>query len=456
MKFKFLLLLPGFSTAVFAQDSSFQLKDYKYRTPGFQALFIQFNASGALSDAGLGNAKTDKTFSLSPSQFAYLKIISTDKRLHQSTFSFVPSYNYWSNERYAQRSTGELLLQFDWNRNDRFYKNGGWFIEAGNRLGASVLNYKQTDTVNKSRQAGQSVYDEITIGFGRGRIERVQDAQMALFILNDLAAQGLLSEPATPQKANAFAQLITSINNQRVFDFRRRRIYELTMLDSFLRSSGLVKTTDIRHFTTINDNWSLSINPSRLSGSNWYVRLKPNGSYGWGNARNSYAGREERQNSRLSIIGLSPVVGYEIYVPRNLKWQFNRGVSISYQTTRQAFRFESSGSGNPSLSEGHTTLSSWMLNGFYGIGFFPNNRTQLSATLNIDAERLHESTRLTQVLITPSLVLSTTYFLGYRTYLTGNFLGSYRYSRDKFSTTWPSPSHQWNASGSIGFSHYIF
>ncbi len=50
----------------------------------------------------------------------------------------------------------------------------------------------------------------------------VQDAQMALYILNDLQQQGLLNAPVSPEIAQSFAELITDIRNKRVFDSRRK------------------------------------------------------------------------------------------------------------------------------------------------------------------------------------------------------------------------------------------
>ena len=119
------------------------------------------------------------------------------------------------------------------------------------------------------------IKDNPILGLGKGRIEMVNDAQMALFILNDLENQGLIVNKGSREQQYAFAEVITDINNQRVFDNRRKRIYELQRIDSFIKTSGLSSTTDIRHFTTINDNWIYAFNPLRQHGNQWYVSINP-------------------------------------------------------------------------------------------------------------------------------------------------------------------------------------
>lgn len=459
MKSKLLLFFLFLSAFVFAQDSVFQIKNYKYRTPGFRALFIQLNASGGVSDpeTSTGYAGSDKHFELWASQFGYTRIVSTNRRLHQSTISFTPNYRYTRNDEGAKRTYRQRDLQFSWGRNDRFYKTNQWFFEAGNLFTAGTNGYKNTDTGQRYSQSGRTLHNTVTLGLGKGRVERVQDAQMALFILADLSRQGLLDQPVTSEKAYAFAQLITDINNRRVFDTRRRRIYELTMLDSFLRSSGLVNTTNIRHFTTVNDNWALSINPYRLSGSNWYLHVKPSLGLERNGSKNRFAGWESAGESRWTTKAVSPVIGYERYLPKNLKWQFNMGASVSYETIWQNYRVEQETNGTSSISEGDWRRNSWVLTSFYGLGFFPNNRTQLTGTAELTASHVEEKTASTRyIYIQPSVNVSANYFLGYRTYLTANLSANYQYSRNQTLSSWFSPERRWTTSASIAFSHILF
>jgi len=73
------------------------------------------------------------------------------------------------------------------------------------------------------------------IGFGKGRIENVTDAQMAYNILNDLKKNNLLSADFNNEDINGLAKTITRLNNTRLFDFRRKHIFELKQIDSFFK-----------------------------------------------------------------------------------------------------------------------------------------------------------------------------------------------------------------------------
>jgi hypothetical protein len=271
------LTLLGYSS--FAQDSSFSLKNYKYRTTGFRGLSIGFNLGGSAYALEVENTSkvNMREFDVSLSQLQYYRTVSTDKRLHASSISLSPSYHVSSRKETNTENSKmrHLSSSASWARNDKFYKNNQWFFEAGNEFSFYAADNRRNEVTTNQKHNRSNLQNTVTLGFGKGRVENVQDAQMALYILNDLQQQGLLDAPAQPAAVNELAQLITAINNRRVFDDRRRKIFELTQIDSFLRSSSLIKDTDIRHFTTINDNWALAFNPGRSSGSHWFVRLQP-------------------------------------------------------------------------------------------------------------------------------------------------------------------------------------
>jgi hypothetical protein len=122
-----ILLLPFFFFALMsqAQDSSFQLKDYKYRTPGFRALSVNVSFAANASDLEQDKLSKSKTSSLSlfPAQFNYYRIVSTDKRMHTSFFYFSPSLYSYNNETDNNKTEStNLKYAFTWDRNDRFYK----------------------------------------------------------------------------------------------------------------------------------------------------------------------------------------------------------------------------------------------------------------------------------------------------------------------------------------------
>jgi len=92
---------------------------------------------------------------------------------------------------------------------------------------------------------------------GKGRIEFAEDALLANWILEDLQAAGTTSDYAAEDVA-ALALTITDIIGNRVFDFRRRRIYELEQLQQTLLERGVTQEESFQLFAILNDNWAFA------------------------------------------------------------------------------------------------------------------------------------------------------------------------------------------------------
>jgi hypothetical protein len=457
-----ILLFPVlfFAITSFSQDSSFQLKDYKYRTPGFRALSIGINFSGNASSSkteGLtGNSA--RSFYLMPSRLHYSRLISTEKRTHTSYINLAPyGQSYYTETNGKAAKSKNFSYDFHWDRNDRFYKNNQWFFEIGNRLSNSLGTNRHRDTAFNSKNNNLEIEDKVTLGFGKGRIEIVQDAQMALYILNDLEKEGLLNGPVAADVALNLAKLITEINNQRIFDSRKKRIYELTRIESFLRSSGLADKTDIRHFTIINDNWALAFNPYRLSGANWFVRFIPSAGFSKNTSQSEQIADKTNTRSEQKFLAVSPVIGYENYKPINLKWQRNMGINLSYQSLWHNIEGRSTFNGNSFFSEidSHESQMRWY--SFYGIGYFPNNRTLLNANLVVEAVHIkYDNNPLKKsTVIKPSLNFSTDYFISYKTRLSAYWNLQYDLFNNKTVMDTDSKGHYFSTSLSLGLSHSI-
>lgn len=454
MKAKLLLLFSAISLYGFSQDTSLLLRNYKYRTPGYKALAVSFNFSGSTNSSKTenNNESSNKNFSLGPVFLSYARVVSTDTRLHQSSLSLSPLASFSKNKVNGKEATYRRLQPyFAWDRNDRFYKKGGWFLEAGNRVTASFDAEKLKDSLQNYKTNNLWLTDDLTVGVGKGRVERVQDAQMALYLLQDLAAQGLLNKPATAEDANELARLITDINNRRIFDSRRRRMYELTRLDSFFRSSGLATQTDIRHFTTINDDWAFAINPYRLSGANWYVRLQPSIRYNhfkYNNANLTPVTSSELSNTTFSF---GPAIGYTNYLPLSLKWQRDFGFSASYVRNKNSQKLETIYPNDVFKYNIDTADHKTTFTGFYSIGYFPNTRTQITALLLADGTYYKNK----DLLLVTSLGITANYFLSYRTYLTASASAGYT-RRVQHTTVAELKGHDVYGSLGVSLSHIVF
>jgi hypothetical protein len=450
--FAFLLF---FSLTCFSQDSVFHLKDYKYRTDGYRALALNLNLSGSRSshESDMNSKSIGKSFQLAPSNISYYRIRSTDSRWHESEISLQSQYAYNKSSaqvlRYKEAQFGGQLV---WRRTDRFYKKNNTYFEFGNELQGTRSSRKYEGESSLEKQSENTARDIITLGIGKGRIEFVQDAQMAIFILEDLQRQGLLQRAADAETYNEFDRLITDINNRRVFDFRRRRIYELTRIDSFLREKSLVTTPDIRSFVTINDNWSLAFNPLRNSGTIYFIKLKP--SVQWSNDN-----RESNDPStfwEMAIdgrsVGLSPVIGFETYKPTSLKWQRNAGVAVSYEQSWYWSDFTYKSDVSYSETDNYLAAGFFVMNAFYGIGFYPSNRTVFNTSVNLTANYNNKN----YWALHPQFQLSTSYFLGYRTRLNANMAYAFNRNSIEYSNGMVSTANQSAANFSIGLSQYFF
>lgn len=457
MKPYFLLSFLCLASVAFSQDSTFQLKDYKYRTTGFQALTLNVGLSGSYYKNERTNTNSkSSSFDAGPFSVYYYKIRSTNQVWEQFSASTLGAYSSSNNSdsfnnSYSNYKAFRNSLNTDWIR--RMYKANGWFLEIGGALTAQLDNRTQKATPQNFRQNGFTVQGNVSFGVGKGRVEWVQDAQMALYILAGLSSQGLLDTKPTTETTTAFAQLITDIRNKRVFDFRRRRVYELTRIDSFLRTSRLVAKTNIRHFTTVNDNWAFAINPFRSSGSFWYVRVKPG--VGYNRRFSNYA--FTTPSSTAEIINtypmVSPVAGYERYKPVSLKWQHNMGVSLAYIYTADHSQQNYVQGASTSVVKNTLESHDIELRSFYGWGFFPNSRTQLTSTVDLIARHSNVYDEYT---VLPVVQVSADYFLGYQTFLSAGFNLRYTYSNYLSALakreTYKAVSNEF----SVRFTHYLF
>ncbi|MBS3777435.1 MAG: hypothetical protein KGY70_19730, partial [Bacteroidales bacterium] len=156
---------------------------------------------------------------------------------------------------------------------------------------------------------------------GKGRIEPLRDARMAVYIMDQLSKKGKLTRKPKEEEILAFSRLIAEIKNERFFDARLRRVYEMTRLDSFLRENDLADKQDIGYFTTMNDYWRYANNPYRGSGSRFSIGIDP---YYWSNysfGETKEPGDNKKNISTWRSIEIKVRLRYAYEKPHNLYWQ---------------------------------------------------------------------------------------------------------------------------------------
>lgn len=438
----FTLLLFLFTTNItFAQKNTAAfLQQYKFRTPNFRSALVSGNANGGFGTSeGLGNAYN---FSFNP-KFEAVKIISTDKIL--ASYSYQASAGFYHNK--ASFATGvqlntNLNYSLSQSASKRNYKQSNYF-----QTGFSTV-LKQSFAKNTNNYMGQdnSGFGSVAyiVGFGKGRIENVTDAQMAYNILNDLKKNNLLTADFSDEDVNGLAKTITQINNTRLFDFRRKHIFELKQIDSFLNTKGLIKEKNIDYFTTVNDNWFYAFNEFRRHGKEKFITLTP--LLGLNNTKTIFniipVDSLSKSFSKFALLTLS--VGIEKAKALSIKKQFNKGLSLNTIYGYSMNKYTNNTAINN--SNGSNILSS--LIGYLQWGYYPTTRTNINTAISNNFIWDYEGAQFNN---NTFLSLAGNYFINYNTRIFLNLYSNLNVAKNSNADFNTAVS----ASFAFGFQHYL-
>jgi hypothetical protein len=196
-------------------------------------------------DCRLTNYETDTVTKSREQYFSSNTIISSNNKFfnHKEQFVFA---NFFSTIRYdhAKYKIEE-------------YQNNNW-LEIDN---------------SKNRNTKYNLSS--SVGIGKGRIEPVQDARHALYILDALKKAGRLKREPSKEEINQIATNISILKNERVLDARLKKIDELNSLDSLLNQMDLIESIDMVYFSHLNDMWDYGGNQYRNSGFRFDFRYNP-------------------------------------------------------------------------------------------------------------------------------------------------------------------------------------
>ncbi len=364
---------------------------------------------GVNNNFATGNATSKGiSFSVNPS-LEYFNIKSTDKKQVTRSGFFNPGFSYQKQNNqissYPKRNSFSIVGG-DFSTNIKVF-SGLRFIETGYSVGgrAGWTKERYADSfLQKANNKNASV--TLTFGIGKGRLENVTDAQMAFYILNDLQQQKLLSKDFSASDMDGLAKTITNINNTRLFDYRRKRRFELQQIDSFLQKSLLLDACNINYFTTLTDNWLYAYNPYRVQGKQKYIRLQPRINYQGSKIEQTNNGFFNfDKNNTYNIIG-EVIAGIDDMKSISIKQQFNKGISLG--TSYNYLRSSNNTANNFLVNEG---LGSSII-GYLEWGYFPNTRTNVFANIKTDfSYNISDQFAYN----TTNLFFNANYFVGYNT-----------------------------------------
>lgn len=243
----------------------------------------------------------------------------------------------------------------------RFYKQNNSFFEIGAYLRGGLAGTKETTTGSVTQKNHtNTVYAALPLHVGKGRIEQVEDARQAIYILENLSKRGVLTRKLTDAEIHSFAQTISTVKNKRFFDSRLRMIDEISTVDSFLVKNNFLASGGATYFTTLYDYWMYGDLFDRGSGSVFSAGITP--SFGYDEFEQSVS----RNRSETSV---KADVSFTYEKPVNLYWQRSAYAEVygTYGYIRNDY-------------ETLTKYNSYRagLSGKYGWGYYPTSRTNIN------------------------------------------------------------------------------
>ncbi len=316
----------------FAQLNTFKLSDYKLPYLKRRALDINFNMEGTNNftkftlDSENNSDKNQESSYTNNIRLNYNSYLNSIKKQQQTVANLYLSSSFSGskqNDMFKRKSYGISPL-FEFRSYNRYYYKTNNFFEIN-----YTLNYRYEKTGNKSweedilndkrNRTSNNFNVSLPIKIGSGRIEPIQDARHAIYIIDELKKEDKISKELSHEDIIKFAVFVSELKNKRFFDSRLRRIAELEALDSFLKTNDYISQTDSRYFTTLLDFWEYGNTTIRNSGQRISLMLVPRYGITSSSIKLIDSNTKEKRNY-LSFIG---GVEYAREKPINLYWQNN-------------------------------------------------------------------------------------------------------------------------------------
>lgn len=260
-------------------QGAYKYSDFRYPEVKIRGLNTSFRLGGADNSYTFSNIFNNKTNSFTYNiQADYFQFANSPKIQKTDRISFANSYD---RQKYSSTMNTEKTTAFNgyiaktqvnrkyFDRSASFLNFNQKFFELNHHISGSII--RNNESQSATRYDNLKVTIPARLGFGR--IEPMSDVFMAQFLMDDLLAEGLITEKFSQEKLFELAQLMSYIRNQRVFDFRRANIYQLTEIANWLEQNDI--NTSIKTFAIMNDNWSYNTLTQRKCGERISVGLAP-------------------------------------------------------------------------------------------------------------------------------------------------------------------------------------
>lgn len=335
--------------------------------------------------------------------------------LFQKTNTFVSLvdvnyYNFRNTEKYQGNQEVRINLQPDFSvskdsqdtikiksltgvislrSQNRFYNRSGFFLEAGHSFSfnPNVNKFTRTEISGEANRSVIRSTHSLPVSIGFGRIEPVEDARLAIYIIDELTKKGKIKNPPSETVITEFARKISEIKRKRFFDTRLRKIEELQTVDSFLIGNDLVSSGDIEYFTILGDQWDYASGPARKAG--FSVNAGFDNSVDINKRSEYYSVFDPELSSMVYENIITKTNNYkaggflriDYSKPHSLYWQ-----SDLYSLTSLGRVFTRNPSDKEDIEENYeTNIFYTSLN--YSVRYLPNSRTSIGLTVGGNYEK---------------------------------------------------------------------
>lgn len=371
------------STAELYAQNNYELSNYKFPDVRREGLDLNFNSAGSTIMV--------KPDSLQPKLGNFNAVVNLN-------------YTHFFNTRREQRNTlaslnfsGYRLLEDDGIKNTArdlgaklsLQHNHLFFFNNLHYGGDLYLNYAYInskfsygDTMYQSEEYHRNNVDfALPLKVGYGRIERVSDYRMAIYVYEDLKNNGKVNTNKSEADVMQLASFISELKSERIYDHRLAKMKHLKALDTYLRENNFLIETDIDYFNILNDYWDYGFHALRTSGFMASAVFYP--SYSTYHSRVNLEEQNADNKNKQNAVGLGGGVEIKYDKPINLSWQSNL--------------FFNSYIGQTELSGDNYDSVNFKYPNYYAqlghqIAWYPNTRTELSLAYTLDYSALLDGT----------------------------------------------------------------
>jgi hypothetical protein len=399
----------------FAQEKKL-LQTYTYRIDRYKAINFVIGANGRKNNNYDFNNSNDASISgrFNANLFTTK---STDNLIQTISTGLGTSAVSSKNESLSNKNKSRNLnvSSFVFINNKWYQKNN--FFEVGVGLVDAYSTYSANNDVQMAQNKlsnNNFLSSHFTLGIGKGRLENITDMQNVIWLHNILLKDGNLNRKLTEVEIIELARTITSSNNRRILDGRKRIQFILKNIDRYLQDIVVINKTDINYFSNLNDVVFFANNAARQSGTEQYIRVTP--------VFLNYALKEENRNtpttkSLQNENGAEIVlkIGVQKFKPLSLKHQIAYGVAAKGNYGKSNIGIKNYTNSNLDYAFAYDTK--WKKIGidyFIRYSIVPNTRTTID--LSLQAENGYQSLNKQKELFhTAVMAANASYFISYNT-----------------------------------------